>query len=671
MKSLNREININKKFILALVLVNIIALGLYYSYALFQVTKIQDGIVVINTGTINLTVSTGETNNTFTVAAGASKSITVSLSSTNPNQIGYKLYYTKEGNSTVEIKSPYDYPNNVVQGVMTSSTSFPLTFNNTGSSSVTITVGAVGGLSAYPVVLGTGQTEITLTPMTGSEKVLSVANSIQNCTRTVTDQTDGIVYISGNSDNPSIYSSAATDPCIIDFNYVWWSGKMWRITSIYPDGAMKLITDNDITTISFNASGQVYYYTKPDPGNSITEAKSYIFQWLNEDFLSTLYNQGSDVIDYTKYWNETMPSAAAISTKPAEDSATMIPTTTSPIGLLTSYEHYKSYQNTSYGYGYLKNGYYYWLLNPAYNATAPTSVWRVTSSGGGGTTGVGGLGSIRPSIIIKSGITMNGNGTKTSPYRITTDYADATANDSLYTRHSGEYIKFASDGNNGDYTNAPLYRIVEVVGTGNTRTTKIVSMNFASYDVSGTPTYTKQFGASNNSTGVTWGTCTSNDCWSYYLNDLSGEWYTNLSFKNKLTSGTYYLGQVPSSNRNYKLSVCSASNFDASNTISDCITNGTTAATWTGTNGDSGNVGILRYGEMFAARQQPGDMSSITNMWLISSYSTSGIYFLTNLGVGGDATPTTAYGVRPSYFLKSSVNVLSGSGTELDPFIVD
>src|SRR5574344_886292 len=43
-------------------------------------------------------------------------------------------------------------------------------------------------------------------------------------------QEDNIVYISGS----------ATD---INFNYVWYSGKLWRITAIYPDGTMKMITD--------------------------------------------------------------------------------------------------------------------------------------------------------------------------------------------------------------------------------------------------------------------------------------------------------------------------------------------------------------------------------------------------------------------------------------------
>jgi len=198
-----------------------------------------------------------------------------------------------------------------------------------------------------------------------------------SCTNYVEE--DGIIYISG------------TKECI-DFNYVWWSGKMWRITAIYQDGAMKVVTDNMITSIAFNESGNVTYYNKD------TGVKSYMFQWLNEDFLDTLYNKGVDVIDTTKFWNATMPVNTTISTKPEETEATMIPTTTSPVGLLNSYEYYKSYQNTTYVNGYLNIGYFWWLLNP-YNTS---SIWYF----GGGSNHSGPIDMLgaRPSIYLKSGI---------------------------------------------------------------------------------------------------------------------------------------------------------------------------------------------------------------------------------------------------------------------------
>ena len=139
---------------------------------------------------------------------------------------------------------------------------------------------------------------------------------------------DGITYISGRKN-------------CIDFNYVWYSGKLWRITAIYPDGTMKMITDDVITTIDYGSN--VNFYT--DTSNS-----SFMYQWLNEDFLSTLYNY-ENIIVTDASWNATNSNASSdleVSTKLPE--TTMV---TAPVGLLNSYEYYKSYQNTSYGNGYL------------------------------------------------------------------------------------------------------------------------------------------------------------------------------------------------------------------------------------------------------------------------------------------------------------------------------
>ena len=103
-------------------------------------------------------------------------------------------------------------------------------------------------------------------------KELVISSNTETCPTYVEE--DGITYISGTAD-------------CIDFNYVWYSGKLWRITAIYPDGTMKMITDDNITTISYGSN--VNFYT--DPSNS-----SYMYQWLNEDFLDTLYNYENIIV---------------------------------------------------------------------------------------------------------------------------------------------------------------------------------------------------------------------------------------------------------------------------------------------------------------------------------------------------------------------------------------
>ncbi len=472
--------------------------------------------------------------------------------------------------------------------------------------------------------------------------------------------------------NPMTYISG-TKTCI-DFNYVWYSGKMWRIVAIYNDGSMKLVTDNNITGIAYNYPDTETWFYKTDTG-----AKSYMYQWLNEDFLDTLVDY-NEVIDTTKYWNTTMPANTTISTKPESYDqnetllSTMIPTSISPVGLLNSYEYYKSYQNTNDSNGYLNIGYYFWLLNPS----SASNVWYAYNYGSGGYNSPTNAYGARPSIIIKSGISFSGGtGSSDNPYIITTTNKETgKTNEFVNNRLSGEYIKFKSDGNNENYDAAPLYRIVGTEGEGQNKITKIVAMDFATYDVTDAETgetttaNTKKFGASRQ---VLWGTCTTTDCWNGYFNETdsetgnwTGDWYSSLSFTSKLAKGTYYLGAVPNNDKNYKRSVCSDTNFDTTKTIKDCIDAGTIATTW-----NSGYVGILRYGEMFATRQKTGDVRSITYMWLISPYSASNVWNVFVSGIGYSNGSTLTFGARPSYYLQSNVKIESGSGLETDPYIID
>ena len=480
--------------------------------------------------------------------------------------------------------------------------------------------------------------------VTLTKKINSLKADNPSCNYTVED------YNTDEELEATYLSGPATGNCAIDFNYVWWSGKMWRITAIYPDGAIKMITDNNITSIAFNPSNQVNYYTKADPENEIAEAKSFAFQFLNEDFLDTLYNQGSDVIDTTKYWNATKNTTS--SNKPAEAEATMIPTTTSPIGLLNNYEYYKSYQNTTYGNGYLNIGYYWWLLNP-YNSS---DVWFVYNDGYSYHDFTAESIGVRPSIIIKAEISMSGVGTKENPYRLSYDYDSVNTNDLLNIRYSGEYIKFASDGNNGNYDAAPLFRIVGVEGSGNSKITKIVSMDYATYDNSGTPANTKMF-ASTVNFGAD-GNTESNEYWDYYLNN---DWYDNLSFKSSIVSGTFYIGDVERA-WNYKLAVCKTASSD---TTKVCLGNAEKRVTTAFT----GNVGLLRYGEMFSTQEGNGYSSSIP-MLLITKSGLLTVWRINNDGKVFSSSYDYPYGARPSLYLKSTVKILSGSGTELDPYVV-
>ena len=452
------------------------------------------------------------------------------------------------------------------------------------------------------------------------KKTIAAKVSSNSCTPTWTDPDDGVIYLSGDNN-------------CIDFNYVWYSGKLWRITSIYPDGTMKLLTENSITSIAFNASGQVNFYTDAN-------TTSYMYQWLNEDFYDTLYN-ANQFIDTTKSWNATMPSDTNVSTKPQETNIV-----TANVGLLNNYEYYNSYRcissatctGSSYSTGYLNIGYYWWLLNP-YNTS---NVWRVSYSGYDGHSNPANADGARPSIYLKSGLEFTGDGSKQSPYKIVGDKDTGAANELINTRISGEYVKL-KNGNNEQ-----LFRIIGVEDNK----TKIIAMDYADNKS------TKLFATSTGSANTLWGSGTTTDegTWYTYLNTPTTGYYDTLksTYGELFDSGLYYLG---TSGFNYKLSVCA--NTTSGNTkICDKTSDKGTF-----------NIGLPRYGEMFAT-QQSGWWSNSTEMWLINRYSTSNVWNVSSNGFGNYINPTYTYGARPTVHLKSSVKIISGKGTETDPYVV-
>ena len=367
-----------------------------------------------------------------------------------------------------------------------------------------------------------------------------------------------------------------------------------------------------------------------------------MYQWLNEDFLDTLYNH-ENLIVKNSTWNITDSNASittAISTKLPE--TTLINNSTigknTPVGLLNSYEYYLSYKNTSYGSGYLNIGYYWWLLNPY----SSSYVWEVYSSGNGNDNYPSNSFAARPSINLKSNIQLiGGSGTKDDPYTISGDKKQPTINTTLLnTRTVGEYVVFDEDGNS---STKELYRIVGFED-GKTK------LNKNDYVKSETTTLTKKF-----STNTTYGNGTTDDYWDYYLNNT---WYNSLNNKDMLESSAYYIKQV-ASGTSYKNSLCNTNN--TTETTKVCTK---TTSVWTGL------VGLPRYGEMFASQQGSGYNSS-SNIWLITPDSSSIVWIVSNGGYGSSsANPSNSNGARPSINLKSNIVITGGSGTKNDPFTI-
>lgn len=665
--NLGKEINLNKKFIIIMVLLNIITIGMYYSYALFEVNVVKNNVVVLRTLSIDVvTTITGEgaSNNSFTIASGETKTVTVNLTTTQTDEIGYKMYYTTEGTPNLEIRSNAMFDNNILAGTMTSAKTFTLTIKNNGESSITLTLGTIGGLKQYPINLESGKNEIEVLPPPANEVVLAKAteraNDGSNCKTIDTSDNDGITYISGTKD-------------CIDFNYLWYSGKMWRVTAVYPDGAMKLVTDNNITSIGFNPYEQVNFYTDAN-------TKSYMYQWLNEDFYDTLEN-ADNIIDTTKYWNATQTDNA--STKPNEVDennqllSTMIPTSISKVGLLNSYEYYKSYQVTEYYQdSYLNIRYYWWLLNPA----SSTTIHRVNNIGNdNASSNPPDAFGVRPSIIIKSDIVLSGKGSINNPYKITIDKTVGENQDLINTRISGEYVKIKY--NNTIYDE--IYRIVNTEKDPNNNANNITKLVSLDYVKENNSNVSLQFATDNTSgSGTVFGSQTTIDnnnksTWYSYLNGTftnnennQNGWFHNLPYNSLLTEGLYYIrGLTKYGSYNYKASVCD--NENTTDRIAKCISDGNTVQT------ETFDAGLLRHGEMFAT--QEGDalgFESSSNIWLISRHSNSTVSCIHNGGNGRNFSPTESYAARPTIYLKSTVKILECpignicDGTKQHPYIV-
>ena len=455
---------------------------------------------------------------------------------------------------------------------------------------------------------------------------------------------DEIIYFSGTND-------------CVNFNYVWYSGKLWRITAIYPDGTMKMITDGMITSIAYGSK----FYTDEN-------TTSYMYQWLNQEFLPTLYNYENIIVE-DAVWNAS-PGNETISSKlPVSGQEEVL--VNASVGLLNSYEYYKSYQNTSSSNGYLNIGYYWWLLNP-YSASS-SSVWYVSNYGNGNNFGPSNTRGARPSIYLKSTIQLTGgSGTVDDPYRIKGDRENIEENVTLInTRGSGEYVKLV------DEETAPTFRIVGTETINGAISTKLVLNDYVrdttdvDADSNTTEVLTRAF-----STTTSWSSVSEIDqtYWRGYLNntwikEVDPTYNSETGTFGMLERGTYYLGSVTESNRNYKLSVCKT--VDNGKSVQDCIDENTDETSTVQTSVMEYS-GLLRYGEMFASQFGTGSGNS-SNMWLITSYrsyNSSYVWHVSKSGYGIYSRPSDTNGARPSINLKSTILIKSGSGTKTDPFLV-
>ncbi len=429
------------------------------------------------------------------------------------------------------------------------------------------------------------------------------------------DQTVSRTLLAGVGNNGTIDTTdpeqtfiTGTDPN----NYIWYSGKLWRAVSIDPsDNSVKLVTQWNISAFPYNASGNTAFQG------------SHMEQWLNDTsvdgFLGNL-REPDKFIKTDSVWNATSTTET---TKPAK--TTMV---TDAVGLLNVYEYTMSYKNATDFTGYLNNVLYWWTLTPYSTSGVRSVVYYGYDNYNSPATSFGS----RPSINLKSAVKIiDGDGTVDNPYRLQGDN-DSPTGALLSTRYSGEYISFGTGENN-------LYRIVSHEnGTG----TKITS----AIPLKDSGNYKKMYFGSNVtfSKDNTIGAFLNGD----YL--TSGTYLTRNQVSMIEDNTTWYLGAV-GYGTNYKLA--KYQDITGSN-----LTTATTTA----------KIGLLRLGELMTEQFSKADNN--TSYWTLTPYSTTDVRYVSNLGHSAGSAPGNSNGSRPSMNLKSTVKIVSGTGTKSDPFIL-
>ena len=643
-----------QKRLLIIAVIGVVFLFLGSSYALLTNFDDTNTVMTISTGNLSMAINDSTSLVTLsdkipeTEVSGLANSTPVPLVLTNTSEVGLAKYVVKliaDPNQTSDLLPQYiryavstDGGNTYGKSLLLSESNilyvgynladdasktlyFKMWIDENAGSSAT-DKSFYGSIAVDLYQEGTEINDVSVV----LKNAIETRENEESCVNYVED-IDGVIYFSGSN----------TGTCAVDNNYVWYSGKMWRVTAVYPDGKVKMITENGMTAMHF--------------GTTAAYANSWMKQWGEEELLPTLYNY-QEIIDTNYSWNATKDSVAVSAdlttppTKPAE--TTMV---VGPVGGLNSYEYYQATRNGSTSDNYLWNEFWFYLINPAYDATKEHFI------GGNGQlqddVPTSNPQNMRYAVVLKT-TTMfrGGEGTKSNPYTIEGDIGAPASGTLLNTRVVGEYITPS--------TTRGAYRIV---GISSNNTTKIVLTSSHQWDsTSNDGNYfasTKYYNASGNTRNNRYADYNISVNHVQYFQDNVNDFYK------LFVNGTYYLGTYTAAN-GYKSAICS--DPTTSDTMKDCAK---VSRTWTG------KGGLLRMGEFFVGQHPVSDGCTsgngcITkNIWTISPGS-SGVWRLDTSGKGYDQAnyaSFTAY-FRYTFDLDASTKIVSGSGTYEDPFVL-
>ena len=493
----------SKIYIIVMILISLLVVGGYFSYAMFTVSEERSNAISIVTGNLiyDLTVD-GEDIESLVIPANTTMEFIVVLSNPNNRIAKFNFYYL--GNLPDGVSAGYIVEENFnippeevginleKNGTSGSSNTYKIKVTNASDSNITINLGVGVGLDYNDLTLPSNGHLFEEYKVNLSDIVLTSPGE------------NGDIYDDGEDT-----FITGTNPN----NYIWYSGKLWRAVSVNNDeGTVKLITHWNISAIPYD-------------DNSSAFKGSFMEDWLNDTSVDGfLYNlrDYENFIKLDSKWNATMTTAT---TKPPK--TTMVE---DPVGLLNVYEYSICGGKNSY----LNNTLSFWLITPYDNVSVSYYSYKgnITYKNVSVDTFAG---SVRPAINLKSEIKIvDGNGTEDNPYRLMGDNDKNLEGVKLNTRYSGEYVQFGNGENN-------LYQIVSHEKED---LTKITSSSYLKSD--GNAIITTFGNSVSFSKTNTIGTFLNKE----YLN--SGIYLTNEQATMIEDSTTWYLGEVTGS-ASYKL----------------------------------------------------------------------------------------------------------------------
>ena len=234
----------SKIYMISVILISLLILEGYFSYAMFTVSKEKSNAISIVTGNLEYELLIdGEEGNNLTVPSNTVKDFTITLNNPNNRIARFNFYYigdlpsnTKVGYITEEGTNTFPDEKGInLEKVNTtgSSNTYKIRVINNSGSSVTVTLGVSVGLDYNDLSL----------PENGHlfEKI------------TYKGEVGTVVLSNISKDN--IYDDGVDTFTTGQYpnNYVWYSGKLWRAVSVNnEEKTVKLVTQWNISAISYN-----------------------------------------------------------------------------------------------------------------------------------------------------------------------------------------------------------------------------------------------------------------------------------------------------------------------------------------------------------------------------------------------------------------------------------